>query len=159
MVNFPCRRIVTGHDENGHALVKIDEIAKNVTELREGLRQTVIWTSDKSPANNDSDEDMGARKVGTAQKGGSVFRIIEYGIGVAPRVHRTDSLDYILILSGEIYMHIEGKETLLKAGDVLVQRGNVHNWVNRGPEKCILAAILLDADPVSVNGKPLPAHG
>jgi quercetin dioxygenase-like cupin family protein len=102
---------------------------------------------------------MGQRPVGTAQKGGSVFRIIEYGVGVAPRVHRTDSLDYILVLSGEIYMQIEGKETLLKAGDVLVQRGNIHNWINRGPEKCILAAILIDAEPVTINGKPLPSHG
>lgn len=158
-MQFPCRRIVTGHDESGHARVEIDEIAKNVTEWRPGLRQTVIWTSDKSPASNDGNEDMGLRSVGTAQKGGSVFRIIEYGVGVTPRVHRTDSLDYILILSGEIYMEIDGKETLLKAGDVLVQRGNIHNWINRGPEKCILAAILIDADPVSINGKPLAAHG
>lgn len=158
-MTFQVRRVVTGHDENGHAMVKIDEITKNVTELRTGLLQTVIWTSDQSPASNDGDEDMGARPVGTALKGGTVFRIIEYGVGVAPRVHRTDSLDYILILSGEIYMQIDDKETLLKAGDVLVQRGNVHNWANRGPEKCVLAAILIDANPVTVNGKPLPAHG
>lgn len=158
-MKFQVRRVVTGHDENGHAVVKIDEITKNVTELRAGLLQTVIWTSDRSPANNDGDEDMGARPVGTALKGGTVFRIIEYGVGVAPRVHRTDSLDYILILSGEIYMQIDDKETLLKAGDVLVQRGNIHNWVNRGPEKCVLAAILIDAEPVTINGKPLPAHG
>ena len=57
-MKFPGRRIVTGHDENGHALVKIDEIAKNVTELRAGLRQTVIWTSDRSPASNDGDEEL-----------------------------------------------------------------------------------------------------
>ena len=85
--------------------------------------------------------------------------MIEYGVGVAPREHRTDLIDYILIMSGEIYMEIEGKETLLKAGDVLVQRGNIHNWVNRGPEKCVLAAISIDAKTVEIDGKPLPSHG
>lgn len=158
-MTFKVRRVVTGHDENGHALVKIDEITKNVTTLRPGLLQSVIWTTDISPANNDGDDDPSQRPVGTALKGGTVFRMIEYGVGVAPREHRTDSIDYIIIMSGEIYMQIEGKETLLKAGDVLVQRGNIHNWENRGPEKCVLAAILIDAKPVSINGKPLPAHG
>jgi quercetin dioxygenase-like cupin family protein len=158
-MTFQVRRIVTGHDEHGHAMVKIDEITKNVNTLRPGLLSTVIWTTDSSPANNDGDDDPSQRPVGTALKGGTVFRMIEYGVGVTPRVHRTDSVDYILIMSGEIYMEIEGKETLLKAGDVLVQRGNVHNWINRGPEKCVLAAILIDAKPVTINGKPLPAHG
>jgi mannose-6-phosphate isomerase-like protein (cupin superfamily) len=157
-MSFEVRRVVTGHDEKGHALVKSDKIMDNVSELRSGLLQTIIWTSD-FPASNDGDDDAARRPVGTAMKGGTVFRIIEYGVGVAPRVHRTDSLDYIIILSGEIYMEIEGKETLLKAGDVLVQRGNIHNWTNRGPEKCVLAAVLIDAKPVTIDGKPLPAHG
>jgi quercetin dioxygenase-like cupin family protein len=104
-------------------------------------------------------DSMKALSVGTALKGGTVFRLIEYGVGVTPREHCTDLTDYILIMSGEIYMEIEGKETLLKVGDVLVQRGNVHNWINRGPEKCVLAAIPIDAKPATINGKPLPAHG
>ena len=145
--------------QTGMRCVKTDGYTTNVMSLRPGLLQTVIWATDQSPASNDGDDDPSQKPVGTAQAGGTVFRIIEYGVGVTPRVHRTDSIDYIIILSGEIYMEIEGKETLLKKGDVLVQRGNIHNWINRGPEKCVLAAVLIDANPVTINGKPLPAHG
>src|SRR5438067_2364790 len=77
-----------------------------------------------------------------------------------PGIHRTDSLDYAVIMKGEIDMELEtGDITHLKAGDVIVQRGTVHNWVNRGPEPCVIAFVLIAAKPVEAGGKVLKAFG
>jgi quercetin dioxygenase-like cupin family protein len=89
-----------------------------------------------------------------------VFRIVSYGPGVTPRNHRTDSIDYAVVMHGEIDMELDdGVVVQLKAGDVLVQRGTIHNWVNNGTVPCIIAFTLIAAKPVTVNGKPLNAHG
>jgi quercetin dioxygenase-like cupin family protein len=89
---------------------------------------------------------------------GSVFRILQFHPGLEERVHRTDSIDYIIVMSGEIDMELEaGEEIHLKAGDVMVQRGTVHNWINRGTEPCVLAVILIHANPVEAGGKVLTA--
>jgi quercetin dioxygenase-like cupin family protein len=75
-------------------------------------------------------------------------------------VHRTDSIDYAVVLSGEIDMELEkGEEVHLKAGDVLVQRGTVHNWVNRSKAPCVIAFVLVDAKPATAGGKVLNAFG
>ena len=91
---------------------------------------------------------------------GSVFRIIEFKPGVEQRVHRTDTIDYIVVMSGEIDMELEaGNEVHLTAGDVMVQRGTVHNWINRGSESCVVAVILIHSKPVEAGGKVLAAFG
>src|ERR671919_154908 len=102
------RRVITGHDANGRAIVKIDEVSK-----------------------------------------------LEFAPGLAPRNHRMDSIDYIVVMSGEIDMELDGTTVHLRAGDVLVQRGTIHNWVNRGTEPCVLAVILIAAKPVEAGGKTL----
>ena len=153
------RRVVTGHDANGRAVVKIDEVAKNVVSGRPGANAAVVWTTEGFPANNDGDADAGLRKVGTTLANGTVFRIIEFSPGVAARNHRTDSIDYIVIISGEIDMELDGSVVHLKAGDVMVQRGTIHSWVNRGTAPCVLAVVLVDAKPVEAGGKVLNAVG
>jgi len=153
------RRVVTGHDPNGRAVVKIDEVAKNVISRRPGQSSCVIWTTESFPVNNTGDDDQGTRKVGTTLNNGTVFRIVEFAPGVAPRNHRTDSIDYAVIVSGEIDMEIDDSVVHLQAGDVVVQRGTIHNWVNRGTRPCTIAFVLIDAKPVEVNGKVLHAEG
>ena len=75
-------------------------------------------------------------------------------------MHRTDTIDYIVVMSGEIDMELEsGEEVHLKAGDVMVQRGTVHNWINRGTETCIMAVVLVGAQPVTAGGQVLEAFG
>ena len=91
-----------------------------------------MWTTEGFPANNDGAEDAGLRKVGTTLPDGTIFRILEFSPGLAARNHRTDSIDYIVVLSGEIEMELDDTVVQLKAGDVMVQRGTIHNWVNRG---------------------------
>jgi quercetin dioxygenase-like cupin family protein len=153
------RRVVTGHDANGRAVVKIDEISKNVISTRPGQSACVVWTTDSFPVKNTGDADEGMRKVGTTLNNGTVFRVVEFGPGVAPRNHRTDSIDYAVVVSGELDMELDNSVVHLKAGDVLVQRGTIHNWVNRGTEPCVIAFVLIDAKPVEVGGKVLHAEG
>jgi len=154
------RRVITGHDASGRAVVKIDEISKNVISNRPGASACVVWTTDSIPADNSGESDAGLKKTGTTLPGGTVFRVVEFSPGVSPRVHRTDSIDYAVVISGEIDMELEkGKEVHLKAGDVLVQRGTVHNWINRGTVPCVIAFSLIDAKPVTAGGKRLDAFG
>ena len=97
--------------------------------------------------------------MATTDPGGTVFRIVEYQPGVAPRNHRTESLDYAVVLSGEIDMELDGSAVHLRAGDVQVQRGTIHNWVNRGTEPCVIAFVLIAAKPVERAGRRLDAVG
>lgn len=153
------RRVVTGHDDSGKAVVLFDEISDNRKSGRPGQEGCVIWTTDQSPADNTGGNDDALCDVATTQADGSIFRIVEYGPGVTPRNHRTDSVDYAVVMSGEIDMELDDTVVHLKAGDVLVQRGTIHNWVNNSSEPCIIAFSLVSATPVAVAGKPLDAVG
>ena len=158
-MSLQVRRVVTGHDPQGRAVVRIDETVKNVYSSRPGISASVIWTTDTIPADNSGADDAGARKVGLTLAGGTVFRVIEFAPGAAPRMHRTDSVDYAIVISGEIDMALDDSEVHLKAGDVLVQRGTIHNWINRGSEPCVIAFVLIAAHSVVAGGKTLPAVG
>jgi quercetin dioxygenase-like cupin family protein len=142
-----ARRVVTGHDANGRAVVKIAEVPVTRSN-RPGHEAFVVWTSQGYPVDNDGDEDAAQREVGSTLPDGTVFRVISYGPGVAPRNHRTSSIDYAVVMSGEIDMEMDDSVVHLRAGDVLVQRGTVHNWVNNGTEPCVIAFVLIDAKPV-----------
>ena len=153
------RRVITGHDANGKAIVLIDEISKNVFTGRPGATGLNVWTTEGFPVDNDGKDDAGQRKAGTTIENGTIFRIIEFAPGLAARNHRTDSIDYIVIISGEIDMELDDTVVHLKAGDTMVQRGTIHNWVNNGTAPCVLAVILIDAKSVEAGGKVLPAVG
>ena len=155
------RRVVTGHDAHGRAVVQIDEAVNNVASSRPGQEASVIWTTEGFPVDNDGGDDASRRQgLATTLPNGTVFRVVQFGPGVSPRVHRTNSIDYAVVMAGEIDMELdEGVVVHLKAGDVLVQRGTVHNWVNRGTEPCIIAFSLIDAKPVEAGGRVLGAHG
>jgi quercetin dioxygenase-like cupin family protein len=159
-MGLKVRRVVTGHDSNGKAKVLIDESVKNITSGRPNAEASVIWTNEGFPVNNDGGDDTSGRKVGTTLDNGTVFRVVSFGPGVQRRNHRTDSIDYAVVLSGEIDMELDdGASVHIKAGDVLVQRGTIHNWVNKGTAPCIIAFVLIAAKPVTAGGKVLNAHG
>jgi quercetin dioxygenase-like cupin family protein len=152
------RRVVTGHDDNGKAQVDSDQIL-DMAEMRPATKNRVLWTTEGFPVDNNGHEDTSGRASGLTLANGTVFRVVEFGPGNAQRVHRTDSIDYAVVIAGEIDMELEDSVVHLKAGDVLVQRGTVHNWVNNGSEPCRIAFILIDAKPVSTGGKVLSATG
>jgi mannose-6-phosphate isomerase-like protein (cupin superfamily) len=158
-MSLKIRRLVTGHDDDGKAIVKIDEICTNVRSGRERHHSCVIWSTGSFPSDNSGNEDGSLRPVGSTDPGGTVFRIVRYEPGVAPRNHRTDSIDYAVVISGEIDMEMDGTAVHLKQGDCLVQRGTVHNWINRGTEPCVIAFALIAAEPVKRKGSVLSAMG
>jgi quercetin dioxygenase-like cupin family protein len=115
---------------------------------------TLMWCSDAMPADiavGEDVEDMGARILGTAPpENGSRFIVMEFAPGVASEMHRTETLDYIAVLDGEIDMDMDDSTVTLRAGDVMVQRGTNHAWVNRAAAPARLAIVLLDAEPLGI---------
>jgi mannose-6-phosphate isomerase-like protein (cupin superfamily) len=158
-MSLSFRRVVTGHDEQGRAKVIVDETVSNVASPRPGAEYGVVWMTEGFPVNNDGNADPSAKKIGTTLPHGSVFRVVSFGPGVAPRNHRTDSIDYAVVISGEIDMELDIGSVHLKAGNVLVQRGTIHNWVNKGKVPCVIAFVLIDSKPVGAGGKTLNAQG
>jgi mannose-6-phosphate isomerase-like protein (cupin superfamily) len=151
------RRVVTGHDAAGKAKVIFDDLVPNVSSGRPGHGAHVIWTTENLPVEFVEDNnDNGAREIATTIKDGSVFRIVEYGRGVSPRNHRTESIDYAVVISGAIDMGLEDGETVhLTAGDILVQRGTIHNWINQGTVPCVIAFVLISSKPIDSVGKAM----
>ena len=117
------RRVVTDHDKQGRAVVASDEICADAVTGRPGHSRLDLWKS----------------------ADGAVFRLVEYQPGVAPRNHRTETLDYAVVLSGALEMELDGSVVHLRRGDVLVQQNTMHNWVNRGDEPCVIAFVLVPA--------------
>ncbi|MGH2365580.1 MAG: cupin domain-containing protein [Chloroflexota bacterium] len=153
------RRVVTGHNSQGKAVVAIDDTL-DLAGSRPGTGARVLWTTEVFPVDNTAEGDAANRATGTTLANGSVFRVVEFGPGNAPRLHRTDSVDYAVVISGEIDMQLDdGAEVHLRAGDTLVQRGTIHNWVNRGTQPCRIVFILVDAAPVAIGGRLLNAVG
>lgn len=159
-MSLQIRRVVTGHTADGRAKVEIDEVARNVISNRPGASSCVVWSTKGFPVDNDGFDDPTSGTFKTTVEGGTVFRIVRYEPGVTPRNHRTDSIDYAVVISGSIDMELDDSIVVkLKAGDVLVQRGTIHNWVNRGSEVCVIAFVLVTANPVTAAGKRLDAIG
>jgi mannose-6-phosphate isomerase-like protein (cupin superfamily) len=158
-MSLKIRRVVTGHDREGKAVILFDETCKNVISSRPGAESVVVWSTGSFPTDNNRNDDGASRKVATTDAGGTVFRIVHYGPGVTPRNHRTDSIDYAVVISGEIDMEMDGGSVHLRQGDVVVQRGTIHNWINRGDQPCIIAFALVAAHPVERQGRVLHAMG
>jgi mannose-6-phosphate isomerase-like protein (cupin superfamily) len=143
------RRIVTGHDVKGSSVIERDDVVT-------GERGTLIWTTDSFPVDNLHPDDGGLREIGIALKGGTVCWILEIPPNSQPMMHRTFTVDYDIVLDGEVDMELDGGESVhLKPGDVVVQRGTNHAWVNRGDRPCRMAAVLIDAKPIEINGRIL----
>ena len=154
MAHKPIRRVITGHTNKNVAKVIIEGQATNTKVPREGVASTLLWCSDAMPVDmpiGENAEDMGARILGTAPpENGSRFIIMEFAPGIASEMHRTETIDYIVMLSGEIDMDMDNSTVKLRAGDTMVQRGTNHAWVNRGKEPARLAIVLLDAKPLGI---------
>ncbi len=171
------RRVVTGHDANGRSIVLFDGESPHAFFLEKagGLQLTELWETRSAPADNSGSADAAdhERRIEPAG-GGSVFRIIEYppdrvrlrtlspetffaGMGATaadaatrrhPGMHRTNTVDYCIVLAGEIHAVLDEGEVLLRAGDCLVQRGTNHAWSNRSEQPCVIAFVLVAARPL-----------
>src|ERR1043166_4171125 len=160
------RRIVTGHDASGKAIVASDErIAGTSAPSRPYINRVEIWSTDKMPVDNSEPAAAAQRKgfvvrhnyVGSGQ--GSVVRITEFAPGAPKFMHRTETVDYAILLSGECDLELDdGKIVHMTQGDIVVQRGTMHAWVNNGSVPCVFAFVLIDAKPVKVNDLDMFTH-
>ena len=171
------RRVVTGHDAAGKSVFIMDGDATAVKEMESmpGLALTDLWQTNGAPADNAGNADAADRPVVLEPpSNGTIFRIVEFppdsawrdnaeareafesiGAGHAPdqssddpMMHKTSTVDYLIVLKGEIWAILDEGETCLKPGDVMIQRGTNHSWSVRTDEPCLLAAILVNAEPV-----------
>ncbi len=173
-MNSKIRRVVTTNDETGRAVLMLDGPSPNI-KFREatGIVSTLLWVTDSTPPDIRSQVDAADREIGVPPPpGGTVFRMVEFPpekesikassedvlkeMGLSsedetgekmrhPHMHRTESIDYGVVISGEIHMLLDDSDVHLKAGDVIVQRGTNHAWENRGDEPCKIAFVLIDA--------------
>jgi mannose-6-phosphate isomerase-like protein (cupin superfamily) len=161
------RRVVTGH-RGGKGVILHDGPAPN-RKIRQasGLVSTLVWVTDESPADISGTADRSQREIGVPPPPcGSLFRVVEFPpegkamsreavlreMGLSDQkeskhagMHRTRSIDYAVVMDGEIDMILDDSEVHLAAGDVLVQQGTHHAWLNRGSKPCRIAFVLIDA--------------
>ena len=171
------RRIVTGHDTNGKAIVLHDTPAPVfLPKNRPGVEVTNLWLTTETPARlTDTPDRVQGQVALTPPSHGTVFRIVEFspekdwieqvdrqaaresfasfGAEQAlddaeeprhPFMHKTETIDYAIVLSGECYMLLDDSEVLVTAGDVIIQRGTNHAWSNRSDRPCQIAFVLID---------------
>jgi len=170
----PIRRVVTGLTPDGKATIVMDGPAPQVTPGADPQAgSTVLWVTDRAPASNAGNDDAapaGIRNpVPPPWRGGTILRIVDFAPSARPQrpasalegvhhtpersqrhpgFHMTDTVDYAIVLEGEVWAVLDEAETLLKAGDVLIQRGTYHAWDNRSNEVARIAFVLIDAEPV-----------
>jgi quercetin dioxygenase-like cupin family protein len=165
-MTLEVRRIVTGHDAAGRAIVATDERMTGTTRSgRAGIARCEIWSTNQMPVDNSDAAAAEQRKgfvvrhnyVGTGQ--GTVVRITEFAPGSPKFMHRTETLDYAILLAGECDLELDdGKTVHLTQGDVVVQRGTMHAWVNNSTQPCVFAFVLIDAKPAEAGGQSLRTH-
>jgi len=169
------RRVVTGHDENGVSVVVSDGIVPVHRVMpQDGVGFYEIWQTEVTPAPihrvEPSEPTERTLRV-PPEPNGTKIRINEFfpgfinELGNQSPIHRTESIDYGIVLEGEIYLVLDDSEVLLKAGDVVVQRGTDHAWANRSSTVCRVAFILVggtfeqDVLDVLPEGASLMQHG
>jgi hypothetical protein len=145
----PIRRIVTGHDAHGKAIVVSDSAAINAKHPDDKVTSTLMWVTDQAPSDLLLEGDAGARMVGTAPSaGGTRFAVLDLLPGNAFHgQHRTDTVDYVICMAGEIDMALDDGVVSMKAGDIMIQRGTNHAWMNRSNAPARIAFVLIDATP------------
>ncbi len=156
-MTLSIRRVVTGHDAEGRAVFVSDD-ALSPRPIQSGdANFALIWTTAELPADNNDETDGALREAGLTLKGGSVIRIVDMKPGCASPLHRSFSIDYGIVLDGEIELELDGGETKrLKPGEVVVQRGTNHLWRNPLRETWArIAFVLIEAKPVAIRDRLL----
>jgi mannose-6-phosphate isomerase-like protein (cupin superfamily) len=132
----PPRRVVTGLDAAGRSCVSSD-----------GPAGMVIWRADELPADNSGHADLGGGRFRFPDRGVE-FVFADFPPGGGSIMHATDTVDFLVVVSGSVTLITETGETVLRAGDVLVDRGVLHGWRNDGDRPCRIVNVLCPARPV-----------
>jgi quercetin dioxygenase-like cupin family protein len=152
------RRIVTGHDAAGRATILSDVQFRPEPIPGGDAAFSLVWTTPHVPVDNDDPVDGRERNAGLTLDGGSVIRVVDMLPGGESPMHRTNSIDYGIVLSGEVELELDdGVKTSVGPGSIVVQRGTVHLWRNPSASvPCRIVFVLIEAKPVTINGQPLP---
>ncbi|KZF19699.1 kinase-like protein [Xylona heveae TC161] len=152
------RRIVTGHDKDGRAIFESDKLLTpynflddNTPKGKGQLEFATIWRSDTIPADNQAAwEELNDKRIPLSTSTGATARYVDFPPGPSV-MHRTVSLDFGIVIKGEIVLELDdGAEKLVKEGDVVVQRGTIHAWHNRSDKNTRMLFVLLPAKPITV---------
>ena len=154
----PLRRIVTGHDPAGKSVVIKDTSIETQRIPSDDADFALLWTAPSLPVDNNDKTDGRERDAGLTLHGGSVLRVVDILPGRASPMHRTNSIDYGIVLQGKLELELDdGQITHLKAGDIVVQRGTMHLWRNPSEsDVCRIVFVLTEACAVEIDGEPLP---
>ncbi len=154
----PIRRIVTGHDADARAMIKSDEFFPSEPIAIGGAEFALLWTTATVPADNNDETDGRTRDAGLTPNQGSVIRIVDFLPGGTSPMHRTNSIDYGIILSGEIELELEdGIKTTAGPHTIIIQRGTNHKWRNPSQsEYARVAFVLIEAPAYMHDGQALP---
>ncbi|GAB1519091.1 cupin domain-containing protein [Rhizoctonia solani] len=151
------RRVVTANNPNtGIGEVLLEDTPQTTIGFKGILREAGIWTTNQSPADNSSREDVSLKPLegGLVSPGGTNCRTTDLGPGQVTPMHRTNSIDYNII-SRAVHVLEDGSEQEVGPGDIVVQRGTNHRWENRTNDWVRWVSVLVEAKPVEVNGKIL----
>jgi len=145
------RRVVTGIDEAGKSCVIIDGAIPH----KGGMRVALAWRTETEIADNSGTADTAVPyDIALLHSGGSNFAICEFAPGAEAFMHATDTIDYLIVLSGRVTLVLETGEADLGPGDFVVDRGVMHGWRNANDEPCVCAVVNLPAHPVG-NGRTI----
>jgi quercetin dioxygenase-like cupin family protein len=155
----PIQRVVTGHDAQGRAVFKSEDVSPTKLIPSGDASFLLIWTTQTVPADNNDETDGRLRDAGLTLNQGSVIRIVDMLPGKESPMHRTNSIDYGIILKGEIELELEdGAKRTVREGGIIIQRGTNHLWRNVTNEPTRIAFILIEAPAYMHNGQPLAEH-
>jgi quercetin dioxygenase-like cupin family protein len=153
------QRVVTGHDADGCAIFKSQDVFPTKTIPSGDAAFTLIWTTPTVPADLNDETDGRLRDAGLTLNQGSVIRVVDMLPGGQSPMHRTNSIDYGIVMSGEIELELDdGAKTTIREGGIIVQRGTNHLWRNVTEKPCRIVFVLIEAPAYRHNGQPLPEH-
>lgn len=151
------RRVVTGHTTEGTAIFASDETFETIVIPSGDAAMATIWTTTTVPADCNDETDGRLRDAGTTLKGGSVIRVVDMLPNASSPLHRTNSIDYGIVISGKIELELDNQVfKAIETGGIIVQRGTIHKWRNPSDsEICRIVFVLTEAKPFEVNGVAL----
>jgi quercetin dioxygenase-like cupin family protein len=153
------QRVVTGHDAQGRAVFRSEDISPTRMIPSGDASFLLIWTTETVPADNNDETDGRLRDAGLTLNHGSVIRIVDMLPGKQSPMHRTNSIDYGIVLEGEIELELDdGAKRTVRHGGIVVQRGTNHLWRNTTDRVCRIAFVLIEAPAYLHDGQPLPEH-
>ncbi|MES2798030.1 MAG: cupin domain-containing protein [Bacteroidota bacterium] len=151
------RRVVTGHSHDGSAIFISDDTFETILIHSGDAAMATIWTTATVPADCNDEIDGREREAGTTLKGGSVIRVVDMLPNASSPMHRTNSIDYGIVISGKIELELDNQVfKTVESGGIIVQRGTIHKWRNpSNDEICRIVFVLIEARPFEINGVPL----